>query len=229
MKTKGIVLLSGGMDSLVCAAIAARDCDELYFLHLNYGQKTEARELKSFHQLTEFYEPQDTMIVDVSYLKQIGGSSLTDDSIEVKDYTGDSAVPDSYVPFRNANLVTVAVSWAEVIGAQRIYVGAVEEDSSGYPDCREAFYKALESAVDLGTKDDTKIKLFTPIIHKTKPEIIKLGLELEVPFQYSWSCYKNNELACGVCDSCVLRINSFKKAGVKDPIDYAIEIDWNRS
>jgi 7-cyano-7-deazaguanine synthase len=229
MKKKGIILVSGGMDSLVCAAVAASYCDEIYFLHLNYGQKTEARELQSFQQLVAFYKPADTMIVDVSYLKQIGGSSLTDDNIEVKDYTGKAEIPDSYVPFRNAHLVTIAVSWAEVIGADSIYIGAVEEDSSGYPDCRETFYQALEKAVDLGTKDDTKIKLMTPIIHKTKPEIIKLGQDLGVPFHYSWSCYKNNDIACGVCDSCVLRINSFKKAGLKDPIEYAIEIDWNRS
>lgn len=229
MIKKGIVLVSGGMDSLVCAALAAEACDEVYFLHLNYGQKTEARELKSFKQLVEFYQPADTMIVDISYLKEIGGSSLTDDSIRVKDYTGKAEIPDSYVPFRNAHLVNIAVSWAEVMGANLIYIGAVEEDSSGYPDCRESFYQALQKAVDLGTKDDTEIRLMTPIIHKSKPEIIKLGQKLGVPFQFSWSCYKHNEIACGVCDSCVLRINSFKKAGLKDPIKYAIEIDWKRS
>jgi 7-cyano-7-deazaguanine synthase len=229
MSIKGIVLVSGGMDSLICAAIASKECDEIYFLHLNYGQKTEERELRSFRQLEDHYQPEDSLIVDITYLKQIGGSSLTDDEIEVKDYDGNEDVPDSYVPFRNAHLVTIAVSWAEVNGADRIYIGAVEEDSSGYPDCRESFYKAMEKAVDQGTKDDTKIKLVTPIIHRSKSEIIKLGQELEVPFQMSWSCYKNNESACGICDSCVLRINSFKKAGMTDPIKYEIEIDWNRS
>ncbi|MFC1887821.1 7-cyano-7-deazaguanine synthase QueC [Candidatus Cloacimonadota bacterium] len=226
MRLKGIVLVSGGMDSLVVAAIAKQECEEIFFLHLNYGQKTEERELQSFRELEKHFQPKDSMIVDVSYLKQIGGSSLTDESMEVKDFSGKEGIPDSYVPFRNAHLVTIATSWAEVIGADRIYVGAVEEDSSGYPDCRETFYAALEKAIDLGTKDDTKIKLITPIIHNSKPEIIKIGQELHVPFHMSWSCYKNNEVACGVCDSCVLRINSFKKAGMKDPIKYEIEIDW---
>jgi len=167
-------------------------------------------------------------MVDISYLKQIGGSSLTDDAIKVKDHTGIDEIPDSYVPFRNAHLVTIATSWAEVIGVEQIYIGAVEEDSSGYPDCRESFYKALEKAIDLGTKDETRIRILTPIIHKSKPEIIRMGQELKVPFHYSWSCYKNNVVACGVCDSCVLRINSFKKAGLQDPIKYEIPIDWDQ-
>jgi len=223
---KGIILLSGGMDSLVTAAIAANECDEIYFLHLNYGQLTEERELVAFKQMQEFYKPQDVLMVDVSYLKQIGGSSLTDDSMTVKDHDGAEGVPDSYVPFRNAHLVTIATSWAEVIGANRIYIGAVEEDSSGYPDCRETFYKALERAIDLGTKDETKIEICTPIIHKRKAETIRLGADLGAPLHFSWSCYRNNDAACGTCDSCVLRVNSFKEAGLKDPIPYAIEIDW---
>jgi len=228
MNKKAIVLVSGGMDSLVTAAIADNECENIYFLHLNYGQKTEKRELDSFHKLEKYFKPTDSMIIDVSYLKQIGGSSLTDNSIEVKDYTGSDEVPDSYVPFRNAHLITIATSWAEVIGATRIYIGAVEEDSSGYPDCRESFYKAMEKVIDLGTIDDTSISIITPIIHKSKPEIIKIGKELGVPFQSSWSCYKNNEVACGVCDSCVLRINSFKKANMIDPIKYEIKIDWDK-
>ena len=223
---KGIVLLSGGMDSLVTAAIAKSECDEIYFLHLNYGQKTEAREMICFEQIKKHYQPQDILVVDISYLKQIGGSSLTDEKMKIKDFDGEDGVPDSYVPFRNAHLVTIATSWAEVIGAGRIYIGAVEEDSSGYPDCRESFYQALEKAIDLGTKDNTIIELRTPIIHKRKAEIIKLGKELKAPLEYSWSCYRNNEIACGKCDSCVLRINAFKEAGLKDPIEYEIEIDW---
>lgn len=223
---RGIILLSGGMDSLVTAAIAANECEEIYFLHLNYGQLTEERELIAFKQMQEFYKPKDVLMVDVSYLKQIGGSSLTDESMKVKDYDGAEGVPDSYVPFRNAHLVTIATSWAEVIGANKIYVGAVEEDSSGYPDCRETFYKALERAIDLGTKDETKIEICTPIIHKRKSETIKLGAELGAPLHFSWSCYRNNDAACGTCDSCVLRVNAFKEAGLKDPIPYAIEIDW---
>ncbi|MDP8269221.1 MAG: 7-cyano-7-deazaguanine synthase QueC [Candidatus Tenebribacter davisii] len=223
---KGIVLLSGGMDSLVTAAIAKKECDEIYFLHLNYGQKTEVREMRAFRKMCKFFNPKDILVVDISYLKEIGGSSLTDDKMKIKDHDGEEGVPDSYVPFRNAHLVTIGASWAEVIGVNRIYVGAVEEDSSGYPDCRESFYKALEKAIDLGTKDETKIELRTPIIHKRKAEIIKLGFEMGAPLELSWSCYKNNDIACGKCDSCVLRINAFKEAGMKDPIKYAIEIDW---
>ena len=164
--------------------------------------------------------------MDVSYLKDIGGSSLLDDEMEIEDYQDSDGVPNSYVPFRNAHLVTIAVSWAEVIGAERIYLGAVEEDSSGYPDCREGFYVALEKAIDLGTKDSTKIKLCTPIIHKRKSETIRLGAELNAPMELSWSCYRNNEVACGKCDSCVLRINSFQEAKMKDPISYEIKVDW---
>ena len=223
---RGIVLLSGGMDSLVTAAIAKEECDEIYFLHLNYGQKTEDREMRSFRKMCTFFNPKDVLIVDISYLKEIGGSSLTDNNMQIKDHDGAEGVPDSYVPFRNAHLITIGTSWAEVIEANKIYIGAVEEDSSGYPDCRESFYYALEKAIDLGTKDETKIKLVTPIIHKRKAEIIKLGFKLRAPLEYSWSCYKNNDIACGKCDSCVLRINAFKEARMKDPINYAIEIDW---
>ncbi|MBT3168986.1 MAG: 7-cyano-7-deazaguanine synthase QueC [Candidatus Cloacimonetes bacterium] len=223
---KGIVLVSGGMDSLVVAAIAQKECDEIYFLHLNYGQKTEVRELRAFQQMRGFFQPKDVLVVDVSYLKQIGGSSLTDRKLEIKDFAGDDGVPNSYVPFRNAHLVTIATSWAEVICANRIYIGAVEEDSSGYPDCRENFYKALEKAIDLGTKDETKIEICTPIIHKRKAEIIQIGDKFGAPLHFSWSCYRDNEIACGTCDSCVLRISAFKEAGLIDPIKYAIEIDW---
>jgi len=226
-RIQAIVLVSGGMDSLVTTAIAKKECEEIYFLHLNYGQKTEKKELEIFHQICEFYQPEDKLIVDISYLKQIGGSSLTDDKIPIKDFDGSNEIPDSYVPFRNAHLLTIATSWAEVIGANRIYIGAVEEDSSGYPDCRESFYQSFEKTIELGTKDETDIKIITPIIHKKKSEIIKLGKELNVPFELSWSCYQNNEIACGVCDSCHLRIKAFKEAGMIDPIPYEIKIQWN--
>ena len=224
---KAIVLVSGGMDSLVTAGIAQKECEEICFLHLNYGQKTELKEAEVFEKIAKHFKPKEVLNVDVSYLQQIGGSSLTDDDIPVKDFSGEGGVPDSYVPFRNAHLITIATSWAEIIGAEKIYIGAVEEDSSGYPDCRESFYKSFEQAIDLGTKDETKIRIITPIIHKRKAEIIKLGKEMQIPLELSWSCYKNNELACGVCDSCVLRINAFKEAGMKDPIPYEIEIEWN--
>ena len=221
-----IVLVSGGMDSLVTAAIAKNECDDTSFLHVNYGQKTEQKELESFNKIVEFYKPEKSLITDINYLKKIGGSSLTDVQILVKDHNKTSEIPDSYVPFRNAHLISIAVSWAEIIGANRIYIGAVEEDSSGYPDCRESFFKQLEKAIDLGTKNNTKIEIITPIIHKTKTEIIKIGKELNVSFELSWSCYKNNDIACGLCDSCFLRIKAFKEIGIKDPIPYEIKIEW---
>ncbi len=217
---KAIVLVSGGMDSLVTTAIANKECEKLYFLHVNYGQKTQEKELEMFHKICEFFHPQDKLIVGVNYLKQIGGSSLTDKNIPVKDFIDSNAIPDSYVPFRNAHLLSIATSWAEIIGADQIYIGVVEEDSSGYPDCREKFYQSFERSIDLGTKDETKIKIVTPIIHKKKSEIIEIGKELDVPFKLSWSCYKNNEIACGVCDSCVLRLRAFEEAGMVDPIPY---------
>lgn len=229
MIKRSIVLLSGGMDSLVTAAIAVNESDEIYFLHLNYKQKTQEKELLSFKQITRFYNPKGTLIIDIDYLSKIGGSSLTDNKIKIKNHTEtDETVPNSYVPFRNGNLLAIATSWAEVIGASKIYIGAVEEDSSGYPDCRESFYKAYQKAIDNGTKNETKIEIVTPIIHLEKSEIIKIGNELGAPFEYSWSCYKENEEACGVCDSCYLRINAFKKAGLKDPIPYKIKIDWKK-
>jgi 7-cyano-7-deazaguanine synthase len=217
---KGIVLLSGGMDSLVTAAIAQAECDELLFLHVNYGQKTQEKELECFQKLVSHYQPADTLIADIGYLKEMGGSSLTDRKIEIKDHTGENGVPDSYVPFRNAHLIAIAVSWAEVSGAERVYIGVVEEDSSGYPDCRAEFYEALQKAINLGTKDETEIAICTPVIHLAKPEIIKLGIELQAPFEYSWSCYRDDEIACGTCDSCVLRLRAFQRAGVKDPLPY---------
>ncbi len=221
-----VVLVSGGMDSLVTATIAKNECNKIFFLHVNYAQKTQKKELESFKKIVGFYKPEKKLITDISYLKQIGGSSLTDEKISVKEHGKTSGIPDSYVPFRNAHLISIAVSWAEVIKANQIYIGAVEEDSSGYPDCRESFFRQLEKAIDLGTKHDTKIEIVTPIIHKTKSEIIRIGKELNAPFEFSWSCYKNNEIACGLCDSCFLRIKAFKEIGIIDPIPYEIEIKW---
>lgn len=224
---KAVILLSGGMDSLVTTAIANQENDELYFLHANYGQITQTKEQECFNYLVQFYSPKDILTVDLNYLKQIGGTSLIGkgDKIENHDPNKEQFVPSTYVPFRNGNLIVIATSWAEVIGAQSIYIGAVEEDSSGYPDCRESFYLALNKAIQLGTKDDTNITIKTPIIHKSKAEIIKLGKELQAPFEYSWSCYRNNEVACGTCDSCYLRLKAFREAGLKDPIPY---IDDNK-
>lgn len=223
-----ICLVSGGMDSLVCAAIANESHSNLAFLHLNYGQKTEERELKCFHEIADFYNVprEQRKIVDVSFLKQIGGSSLTDDNIDVKDFQGDSdEIPDSYVPFRNTHIVSMAVSWAEVIGAKKIYIGAVYEDSSGYPDCRPSYYKALNALIKEGTKDGD-IEVVTPVINLKKEEIVKKAIGLKAPLKSSYSCYKQGDKACGVCDSCALRLRGFKKAGVEDPIEYETRPDY---
>jgi len=220
---RAIVLVSGGMDSLVTAAVAMRDNDECYFLHVNYGQLTEDKELECFSQICAHYQPAGFKTASIAYLADIGGSSLTDKNLQVLDHEESEAaiVPNTYVPFRNAHLMAIATSWAEVIGANRLYIGAVEEDSSGYPDCREAFYQSLEQSINLGTKDDTQIEIITPIIHLSKASIVKLGKELNAPFAYSWSCYRSNEIACGSCDSCYLRLKAFREAGCEDPIPYA--------
>lgn len=228
-KPSGIVLVSGGMDSLVTAAVAARECGKLRFLHAGYGQRTEVRELAGFRRLAQHYRVTDALEIRLDALGRIGGSSLTDASLAVPDHDpAATGVPSSYVPFRNAHLLAAAVSWAEVVGAQRVYIGAVEEDSSGYPDCRETFYAAFQQAIDLGTKDDTHISIVTPVIHMNKADIVRLGLELGAPFELSWSCYRREDAACGTCDSCVLRIRAFRAAGVPDPIPYAVPIDWSR-
>jgi 7-cyano-7-deazaguanine synthase len=220
MKEKAIVLVSGGMDSLVTAAIAHLEYD-LSFLHLNYGQRTEKRELTAFSDIADHYKVNNRLIVDVKYLAQIGGSSITDNKIEVSkadlNYKG---VPASYVPFRNANILSIAVSWAEVIGAKTIFIGAMEEDSSGYPDCREVFFETFNKVIEYGTKPETEIKIETPIIHLKKHEIVELGTELNAPFALSWSCYVNEDIACGQCDSCALRLRGFQEAEIADPIGY---------
>lgn len=224
MKSKdlAVCLVSGGMDSLVTAAIASTQHEHLAFLHLNYGQKTEERELQSFKKIASHYHvpPSHQKIIDVSFLKQIGGSSLTDEAIDVKKYKGDSEeIPDSYVPFRNTHIIAMAVSWAEVIGAKKIFIGAVFEDSSGYPDCRPSYYKAINNLIKEGTKNGD-IEVITPVIYLKKDEIVKKALELKAPLEYSWSCYEKNDKACGVCDSCALRLKGFQKAGIADPIEY---------
>lgn len=228
MIDKAVVLVSGGMDSLVTAAIANPDC-ELSFLHLNYGQRTEKKELKAFNDIADYYNVGSRLVVDAKYLSQIGGSSLTDTNINVSEadlsYNG---IPTSYVPFRNANILSIAVSWAEVIKAKKIFIGAVEEDSSGYPDCREIFYKAFNGVIRLGTKPETKIEILTPIIHMKKYEIVLKGKQLNAPFELSWSCYQNNDTACGVCDSCALRLRGFQLAGVEDPLEYKSKKDYTK-
>lgn len=221
MKKSAVALISGGMDSCVTAAIAARENDRLAFLHVSYGQRTEARERRAFNEIAEHYGVEKRLDVSIEHLAKIGGSSLTDEKIAVSEADLESKdIPTSYVPFRNANMLSIAVSWAEVIGASAIYVGAVAEDSSGYPDCRPEFYEAFQKAIDAGTKPDTTIELRTPIIHMTKSEIVKKGVELHAPLHLTWSCYRNEDLACGTCDSCALRLRGFAQVGVPDPIAY---------
>ena len=219
---KAIVLLSGGMDSLVCAGEAFADNNQVSFLHLNYGQKTSSRERRSFDDIARFYQVQekDRKIIDMTFLKQIGGSSLTDDKIDVKTYQGESnLIPDSYVPFRNSIILSLAVSWAEAVGATKLYIGANHEDSPGYPDCRPAYYEAFNKVIKEGTKAGN-IEIITPVINLKKRDIVNRGIKLGVPFNLSWSCYKNSDKACGICDSCALRLRGFQEAGVHDPIDY---------
>ena len=218
-----VCLVSGGMDSCVTAAIAKRENDDLAFLHISYGQRTEKRERKAFNDIADFYNVEKRLDVSIEYLTKIGGSSLTDESIEVSQADLESTeIPTSYVPFRNANMLAIATSWAEVLGANSIYVGAVDEDSSGYPDCRPEFFAAFEKTIETGTKPDTHIKIKTPIIHLSKAEIVRKGLELNAPIHLSWSCYRNEDLACSKCDSCALRLRGFQLAGEVDPIKYAV-------
>lgn len=220
-KSKAIILVSGGLDSCVTAAIAAGEMDEPAFLHVSYGQRTEERERKAFNDIADHYDVKKRLDISIDHLATIGGSSLTDENIEVAEADLDSQeIPTSYVPFRNANMLSIAVSWAEVIGANAIYIGAVAEDSSGYPDCRPEFYEAFQKVIDSGTKPDTHIEIRTPIIQLTKAEIVKKGLELDAPLHLTWSCYRSETVACGTCDSCALRLRGFAKAGFDDPIAY---------
>ena len=219
-KSRAVVLLSGGMDSCVCAALAARDHDTAA-LHISYGQRTEQRERDSFERICDGLGIDDRMIVRNEAFRLIGGSALTDDSIPVPEsHSLGHDIPVTYVPFRNAHFLSVAVSWAEVLGASKIYIGAVEQDSSGYPDCRPAYYQAFNRVIETGTKAGG-IEVVTPLIAMRKSEIIRLGLELGAPLDLTWSCYSREDRACGVCDSCVLRLRAFHDAGASDPLPYA--------
>lgn len=215
-----VVLLSGGLDSCVTVAVAARD-HQLALLHANYGQRTESRELQAFHEIADHYQVPKKLrlVLDQRHLADIGGSALTQPDIPVPPADVDSdRIPITYVPFRNANLLSAAASWAEVLGAQAIFVGAVEEDSSGYPDCRRAFYDAFETTIEQGTRPDTHIRIVTPIIDLRKSEIIQLGTELGAPLHLTWSCYQNEDTPCGTCDSCALRARAFQEAHLPDPL-----------
>jgi 7-cyano-7-deazaguanine synthase len=228
-RARAVVCLSGGMDSAVCATLAARDYDS-YGLHFSYGQRTQGRELRATREVAKAVGLQDLMELETDLFRRIGGSALTDVSIAVPDATpenlGDSSqrhgsdVPVTYVPFRNAHFLSAAVSWAEVLGAKTVFMGAVEQDSSGYPDCRPAYYEAFNELIRMGTKQG-EIAVVTPLITLRKYEIVSLGVELGAPFHVSWSCYSSEIEACGVCESCDLRLRAFAAAGVTDPIPYS--------
>ena len=219
-KSRAVVLLSGGMDSAVCAALAARDFDAAA-VHVSYGQRTQERERQSFLAICQRLKIHDKLMIRNEALGLIGGSALTDESIAIPEAENvGRSIPVTYVPFRNAHFLAVAVSWAEVLGAEKVYIGAVEPDSSGYPDCRPAYYHAFNEVVKAGTKEG-KIEIVTPLIAMRKAEIVRLGLELGAPFDLTWSCYSREDRACGVCDSCVLRLRAFAAAGSSDPIPYA--------
>jgi 7-cyano-7-deazaguanine synthase len=224
-KARAVVLLSGGMDSCVCAALAVQNYDAAA-VHVSYGQRTEKRERQAFSAICDRLGIVEQLVVRNEALRAIGGSALTDPDIAVPESVGvqeSSAsgpeIPVTYVPFRNAHFLAVAVSWAEVLGAEKVYIGAVEQDSSGYPDCRPAYYKAFNEVVRAGTKEG-RIEIKTPLIGVRKAQIVRLGLELGAPFDLTWSCYSHQERACGVCDSCVLRLRAFQEAGLRDPIPY---------
>jgi 7-cyano-7-deazaguanine synthase len=215
-----VACVSGGMDSAVTAALAARQ-HRLAFLHASYGQRTERRELACFHALADHYGAERRLVVDLRDLRQIGGSSLTDPALPVREGEPVSGlIPTSYVPFRNAHMLAAAAAWAEVLGARAIFVGAVWEDSSGYPDCRPEFFRAFEEAVRLGTRPETEIAIVTPVIAMSKAEIVRRGRDLGVPFEKTWSCYQAEERACGLCESCRLRLRGFREAGMTDPLPY---------
>ncbi|MDD5772974.1 MAG: 7-cyano-7-deazaguanine synthase QueC [bacterium] len=219
-KESAIVLVSGGMDSAVIAAIAIKKFTPI-FLHFNYGQRTVKKELWSFNKLKEYYGVKQSKTVDIPYLKEIGASSLLDTKMEIPlDRAHTSKIPSTYVPFRNTQLLSIAVSWAESLGVHQVFYGANQVDSSGYPDCRENYLKAFNKLIKLGTKPESRIKITAPLIKMNKNEIVRMGIKLGVPFQYTWSCYKNTDRACGHCDSCKLRLKGFKSAGISDPIKY---------
>ncbi|HUX61558.1 MAG TPA: 7-cyano-7-deazaguanine synthase QueC [Ignavibacteriaceae bacterium] len=221
-----VVAVSGGLDSCVSAAIANQNY-KLAFAHINYGQRTEKRELKAFHDIADHYGVKKRLVIDYTHLAEIGGSSLTDKTIEVsKADLSNKEIPSSYVPFRNANILSACVSWAEVLNASKIFIGAVYEDSSGYPDCRPSFFEAFEKMIDEGTKPSTKIRIETPIINLSKAEIVKEGIRLNAPLHLTWSCYQNEDEACGVCDSCALRLRGFQISGIQDPIKYKVRPEY---
>jgi len=228
-KDIAVIAISGGLDSCVTAAIANENF-ELAFAHFNYGQRTERRELKAFNDIAKHFQVRKNLVFDLKHLAEIGGSSLTDKKIRVaKANLQSKDIPASYVPFRNANILSACISWAEVINAKAVFIGAVFEDATGYPDCRPEFFESFQKIVNTGTKPETQIKIETPVINFSKAEIVKLGIELKAPLHLTWSCYKNEDIACGICDSCAFRLRGFQQAGIKDPIAYVEIPDYLKS
>jgi 7-cyano-7-deazaguanine synthase len=230
-KSKAVVLLSGGMDSCVTAAIA-RLTHDVALLHANYGQRTARRERSAFDAIADSFGVNERLVVELNYFSAIGASALTDTRIAVPEQTSsaqnvvhNAEIPVTYVPFRNAHFLSVAVSWAEAIGANAVYIGAVAEDSSGYPDCRPEYYRVFQELVKVGTRPETRIEIAMPVIEMRKNEIIQRGIELDAPLHLTWSCYQGEALACGVCDSCVLRLRAFAQAGRTDPIAYRARVE----
>jgi len=220
-RRRAVVLLSGGMDSATTAYLAKREGYSILALHVNYGQRTEGKEARCARTIAHLLNAEDFLEVDISYLHTIGGSSLTDTTVEMEDYDpAREHLPNTYIPFRNANLLSIATSYAEAREADTIFIGAQSLDYSGYPDCRPVFIEAFQRVIDLGTRDTTTITLRAPFLHMTKTDIVRLGIELGVPYEYSWSCYRNEAPACGRCGSCHFRQEAFRNAGVRDPIDY---------
>jgi len=217
-KKLAVVLLSSGMDSTVCASIASQDhC--LAFLHFQYGQKAQKKELECFYKLVDFFQPEKFQIVELPFFKTFGGSSLTSEELDIPEHS-EKGIPSTYVPFRNGIFLSIATAWAEVIGAKKIFIGVNEIDFSGYPDCRKEFIEIFNKAINAGTKPETQIQIETPIINLSKKEIIELGIKLGTPFNLTWSCYREGGKACGRCESCKLRLKAFKEAGIPDPIPY---------
>jgi 7-cyano-7-deazaguanine synthase len=225
---KAVVLLSGGMDSCVSTAMARErhGAGNIRLLHAGYGQRTERRERRAFEEIADFYGVRERLVVQLDHFRAIGGSALTDEKIAVPENDlgapgpQGSAIPVTYVPFRNAHFLSVAVSWAEAIGAGAIYIGAVAQDSSGYPDCRPEYYEVFQELIRVGTRPETQIEVATPVIRMKKSEIIRRGLQLGAPLHLTWSCYQEEEAACGLCDSCLLRLRAFAEAGATDAIPY---------
>jgi 7-cyano-7-deazaguanine synthase len=224
---RAVILASGGMDSATAAAEAAARGYDLFFLHTSYGQRTEAKEYECARAQAEHFDAEDFLHLETDHLSKIGASSLTDDDIDVADADLDSEeVPSSYVPFRNANLLSMAVAYAEAADCDAVFVGAHSEDFSGYPDCRPAFFEAFQRVVDVGTKDETQIRIVAPFDEWSKGDIAARGLELGVPYDLTWSCYRDEEPACGTCDACAYRLKAFQELGERDPIEYAKRPDY---